>query len=482
MRLSDRGTQVVARRLLVGATLAVAATLLIIGQLWAHGALKSSSPAAGAHLDRLPREIRLTFTELPERAFTRISLEVNGRAVPVGELTIAADSPRVAFVAINEDLAPGTYTVRWQFGGKDGHPVRDSFKFVVAPGAIAENSPMPTGTSADTVATGAAHHSPTSIPERSDTDAFDAGSPLFAVVRWFTFIAAFGIVGGVAFRYAVAGRMSRHGDAAGLAVIEPALSRAAAIITIAAVLLFIAGIGRLYAQSVAMHGPRDALDGGIVGSMITMTLWGRAWLLQMAAAVLAGAASLAIRRGRFGAWGAVATAAVLVAVSLALSGHAPGSPRLSALAVGSDVLHVIGAAGWLGSLFFLIAAGITAAHRLPPEVRGPAVAELVNAFSPAALVFAALAASTGVFAAWLHLQRLGELWSSDYGRTLLIKLAVLSVVGLTGAYNWLRVRPALGDDAGTRRIRRSATVEVAVAAVVLAITAVLVATATPAMP
>lgn len=472
----------VARQLLLGAILAVAATLLIVGQLWAHGALKSSTPAAGAHLDRVPREIRLTFTELPERAFTRIALEFNGKAVSVGDLTIAVDSPRVAFVAINEVLAPGTYTVRWQFGGKDGHPVRDSFKFVVAPGAVADSGTMPADTTVATAPTQAAHHSPTSIPERADSEAFDAGSPLFAVVRWFTFIAVFGIVGGAAFRYAVAGRMSRHGDAAGLAVIEPALSRAADIIVIAAVLLLIAGIVRLYAQSVAMHGPRDALDGGIVGSMITMTLWGRAWLLQMAAAVLAGAASLAIRKGRFGAWGAVASAALLVAVSLALSGHAPGSPRLSTLAIGADVLHVIGAAGWLGSLFFVIAAGITAAHRLPAELRAPAVAELVNAFSPAALVFAALAASTGVFAAWLHLQRLGELWSSDYGRTLLIKLAVLSVVGLTGAYNWLRVRPALGDESGTRRIRRSATVEVAVAAVVLAITAVLVATATPAMP
>lgn len=471
-----------AGHVLMAASSAVAAALLIVGQLWAHGALKSSLPAAGAHLDRVPREIRLTFTELPERAFTRIALELNGKAVPVGDLIIPVDSPRVAFVPISEVLAPGTYTVRWQFGGKDGHPVRGSFKFVVAPGAIGESSTMPANTAADTVAVVAAHHSPTSIPEHADADAFDAGSPLFVVVRWFTFIAVFGIIGGVAFRYAVAGRMSRHGDAAGLAVIEPALSRAAAIIVIAAVLLLVAGIARLYAQSVAMHGPRDALDVGIVASMITMTLWGRAWLLQMLAAVLAGGAAFAIRKGRFGAWGAVAGAAVLVALSLALSGHAPGSPRLSALAIGADTLHAIGAAGWLGSLFFVIAAGITAAHRLPAEVRGPAVAELVNAFSPAALVFAALAASTGVFAAWLHLQRLSELWSSDYGRTLLIKLAVLSVVGLTGAYNWLRVRPSLGNDSGTRRIRRSATVEVAVAAVVLAITAVLVATATPAMP
>jgi putative copper export protein len=42
------------------------------------------------------------------------------------------------------------------------------------------------------------------------------------------------------------------------------------------------------------------------------------------------------------------------------------------------------------------------------------------------------------------------------------------------------VRPALGDDAGTARLRRSAAAELAVGALVLLATAVLVATPTPA--
>jgi putative copper export protein len=61
---------------------------------------------------------------------------------------------------------------------------------------------------------------------------------------------------------------------------------------------------------------------------------------------------------------------------------------------------------------------------------------------------------------------------------LLLKLAVLSPVAATGAYNWLRVRPALGGDAGAARIRRSATAELAVGALVLLATAALVATPT----
>ena len=106
------------------------------------------------------------------------------------------------------------------------------------------------------------------------------------------------------------------------------------------------------------------------------------------------------------------------------------------------------------------------------------VAELVNAFSPTALMFAGLVTATGVFAAWMHLGALPALWQTTYGRTLLIKLALLSAMAFTGAYNWLRVKPTLGQAEGAVLIRRSATIEVIVGIIVLLVTAVLVATPT----
>ena len=117
--------------------------------------------------------------------------------------------------------------------------------------------------------------------------------------------------------------------------------------------------------------------------------------------------------------------------------------------------------------------------RMDHGARGAVVARLVHAFHPTALAFAGLVVITGVLAGWLHVGFGSALWESTYGRTLLIKLAILSVVLGTGAYNWRRVKPALGDDIGVRRIRRSATVEIAVAVFVLVVTAVLVATPPP---
>ena len=71
------------------------------------------------------------------------------------------------------------------------------------------------------------------------------------------------------------------------------------------------------------------------------------------------------------------------------------------------------------------------------------------------------------------------MWKSTYGQTLLLKLALLSMVVFTGAYNWLCVKPTLGTDKSIVRIRRTAGLELTLGAVVIVLTAVLVATPTP---
>jgi putative copper export protein len=81
-----------------------------------------------------------------------------------------------------------------------------------------------------------------------------------------------------------------------------------------------------------------------------------------------------------------------------------------------------------------------------------------------------------LLAAWIHLGDLTMLWSSAYGRVLLLKLGVLAVLGATAAFNWRRVKPRLLDPEGVAILRRSAPLELALAVAVLLVTAVLVAT------
>lgn len=453
----------------------------------AHDGLQRSSPAKDAVLAVVPGSLRLTFTNAPKLQFARIQL-LDPANVPIALSELRLDSVRTVVADVRGPLRAGRYTVVWQIAGADGHPVRGRFSFSIAIGAagIADtmagghrggepgaNVPAP---GADSVP--AAHHQMPSVPSEN---AFDAESPAYVVVRWVTFLALLIVIGVFAFQAVVLPLFVRRSDpATSAALSEAAGRRAAGIGAAAAATLFVAALARLFAQSYAMHGGGGALDMGLVATMLTETLWGWGWITQAIAALLAVFAFRAMRVGRGWGFGVAGVAVLALAVTPALSGHAASASRLKPLAIAADALHVLGAGGWLGSLLIVLAVGIPAALALDrAESRGSAVADIVNAFSPTALVFAGIAGATGLFSAWLHIESLSNVWGSTYGRVLLLKLAILSVVAATGAYNWLRVRPALGDIEGATRIRRSARIEIAIGAVVLLVTAVLVATPAP---
>ena len=474
------------RAFVVSALVLVAAPMPAL----AHGTLRSSEPAADARLRAAPRTLRLTFIEAPQLAFSRISLRApDGSEVELAPLTVAPDDPRTLVTAVRGALAPGSYTVAWQTGGADGHPVRGSFAFVIEPGATGlgvapghrsgATGATPGGEPGSAVpAPGQAgpdpaHHDPESMPEGNG---FGAESPLYATVRWLQYTGLLLAVGAAAFATLVLGLLGRK-QGADSPMVPRARERAARLGLWGAGLVGIAAVLRLVAQSYAMHGAEGALSAELVGVMLRQTSWGWGWMLQVAAAIAATVGFVMARRGgsRTG-WTLASVGALVLAFTPALASHAAASPRLTGLAIVSDGLHVLGAGGWLGSLAVVLAAGIPAAFALPADERGRAVADLINAFSPTALAFAGLVAATGLFAAWLHVGGIPALWQTTYGKLLLGKLAVLSVVVGTGAYNWLRVRPSLGSTEAAARIRRSSTLEVVVGVLVLVITAVLVAT------
>ena len=473
---------------------AAALLLLVLGalapaQAFAHGALRSSVPSAGSRLSAVPRELRLNFSEPPELDFTAVTLiGPDGATVALGPVRIASDARRAVVAAIRGALSDGTYTVVWKMAGADGHPIPGRFTFTIAPGAqgvAGATADAPAGEAgASVTAPGRApppdsHHVAVAT---LDAGAFDSESLLYVGVRWLLFTGLLVVIGTVVFRFAVLGLLRGREDpdsGAIEAILVPLRDRAATLGLAGAAIVAMAMVLRLYAQSYAMHGPERVLDGSLVSSMLSGTVWGWGWLLQLAGVAIAATGFRAATGGRASGWGIAAVGAVSLAFSPALSGHAASAPQLVPLAILADGFHVIGAGGWLGSLLVLVTVGLPAALRLDEGARGPAVAALVNAFSPTALVFAGITAASGVFTAWLHLEALGALWQTPYGRTLLVKLAILSVVAATGAYNWRRVKPTLGDGTGAARLRRSASVELAVGAVVLVVTAVLVATPTP---
>lgn len=145
-------------------------------------------------------------------------------------------------------------------------------------------------------------------------------------------------------------------------------------------------------------------------------------------------------------------------------------------------IHVFAGSMWIGTLFVLVVAGLSTVlgGALAEADRGPLVAVLVHRFSTIALWGAGVLVLTGLTTAWLHLGSIPALWTSIYGRTLIVKLCVVGCVFALGAYNNQRLKPSLGTAQAGGRLRRSATFEIALAAVVLGITAVLVKLPAPA--
>ena len=495
------------RGALAGLIAAIALTMSTPGSASAHGRLKSSTPAAGAHLASVPAQVRLDFSEAPELTFTMIQLQtVDGRAIALTAPAYATDSRRSIVARVAEAMVAGTYVVRWQIAGDDGHPVRGQFDFVVAPGAegvgvapVAESGAVP-GSSAATPPhdMSAMHHDPVTMPQG---DGFGVESPAYVIVRWIGFAALLIVVGATAFRAFVLRRLRPDDDPearAGERAMVDAAEHGAARLGLLAVLLLATTLGfRLFAQSYAMHGADRSLDIVLVWQMIRSTTWGAGWMLQLIGVLLAGAGFYgarsasrrteaapldspdATRRPSTSLWWGVASAgAVACAFSPAFSGHASSSPRFRSLAVLADGLHVLAASSWLGTLAVVLVAGIAAARMQSAERRGPLVRSLITSFSTVALVAAGVATVTGVFAAWLHVGAIPNLWGTRYGITLLIKLGVLGVVTLSGFYNWRFVQPRLGTDEATVKLQRSARVEVVVAVLVLLVTAILVASPT----
>lgn len=434
----------------------------------AHDGLLRSVPTKDAHLATSPTALRLTFNRAPTLALVRIALAgPSGARVELEPFRI--DSVTTVVAGIPGALDAGVYEVTWQITGADGHPVRGQFRFTIAPAATgaAVDHAGHTGVPApDSVAP---HHDPVAMP----SGASGVQSLPYTVVRWAGLVALVLLLGAVAFRLGVL-RDVAPATPGWTDDMDRSVTRLAAL---AGITFLALTVGRLIAQSVALHGGGEAFDLALVRGVLTGTTWGRAWIAQVVATILL---LVLLARPPLGRrWLVAAAACVVIAVAQAMSGHAAAA---GVPAVAADALHVLAAAGWIGGLAALVLVGVPGALRLDGDQRFRTVARLVNDVSPLALASAAILALTGAFGAWVHLGGLRALVGSDYGTALLWKLGVLSAVAATGAYNWLRVRPAVHQPVGTARLRRFAAIELTIAVAVIAITAVLVATPPPLMP
>jgi LPXTG-motif cell wall-anchored protein len=144
---------------------AVAVTLIATAvPASAHDVLRSTNPADGTVVDRLPDRVVLTFDEPALAIGTEVV--VTGPAGPVSD-----GPPQLVDAEVRQPVRAGPagrYTVLWRVTSADGHPVSGTFAFTTQQGSAASPTATPgTTTAPSTSPSSASTTTPTSVPTTS---------------------------------------------------------------------------------------------------------------------------------------------------------------------------------------------------------------------------------------------------------------------------------------------------------------------------
>lgn len=330
--------------------------MLFVGGASAHAFLIRSDPAAGTSVNSAPARVLLEFDEAVAPAHITVTNK-DGESVRAGRVT----QPKQTQISIplRPNLSRGGYVVHWsEVDEDDGHRISGAFGFGVG-------APAPT------------------VNTQGGSD-FRPGD---AATRWLLLIGLLVGSGIVIFRRFI-WRPLRVERFVATSAVALGLAALAAGILLA-----------LQPEAFATRFEKVTFAGAIVALITALLLF----------------ASLI--------WRPVLVVADVLALALlalpTLDGHAVAPGVSHWLSVPSDLVHVAGAAVWIGGVFSLLL--------LAPR-------EAVRRFAPFAAAAVVAIAITGVLRAVTELSSVSQLWTTSYGKAILVKsILFLAVVGLAAA-------------------------------------------------
>lgn len=412
------------RRALTVGLLSGAFILALAPAAGAHALVRRSDPANGAVLRTSPAQVVITFTESPDPKLSFIHV-VNAAGQDVGKAPSGPvpGAPLQLQVVLRPSLPDGVYTITWRTVSRvDGHVTGGSLTFGVGV------TPTKEGSTSVIVPT-------TPSPP-----------PLSVIGRWMFYWGLAVLLGAAAF-----GLLVRDGLAAGGRFLLGAAWALAAGGLVAMILSESSTVGvpvaRLLGTSTGSHFIDRAMALGVLG---VATL------------------GYAIRPGRLvlAAQGAAAAGAMLIHVR---AGHAGVSGSFSGFNVAVQWFHVLAVGVWIGGLVWLLLGLRT--------LRGPERAGMARRFSWMAGWALGLVAVTGLSRALDEVGWPGHwnrLFDTSFGITVLIKVGLFGALVSLGALNRYRNVPRVDTpNPGIGPLRLTVRAEVAIAALILAATAVL---------
>ena len=247
-------------------------------------------------------------------------------------------------------------------------------------------------------------------------------------------------------------------------------------------LAVISGFGWFLALAAGMSGRslEAALDPHILGTVLLQTRFGRLFSLRLACAALAALALLL--PARVGRISAFAFAAALLG-SLAWAGHGADDQGANGVFhLTADVVHLLMAGAWIGGLAplaWLFQRAIAAGDGEWVEIARRAA----ERFSTLGIVAVGLLLASGVINASYLVDSLAGLFGTNYGRLLLLKVALFAALVAIATVNREVLTPRLSttprgakqraSDDALRLLRRNVLFEAALGLGVLGIVAFL---------
>lgn len=396
---------------LAAAFFSLAIFLLTVSLAHAHAVLLTSSPAQGARLELPPGTITLRFSEAVAQVGLELMFERNAPRPLKARISGA-----VVSADLDGQLQNGVYAINWKALSEDGHPVSAAIVFSIG-----------TDRKLDLTLSDAAKMPPLWVT--------------WSVKSLFYLCTLFGI-GGVFFTRWIA--RSRPRGMVLILLLSAELSGCALVL-----LLGLELNTNPASQLFDLDTWRLAAETSLATSVLLVSL----------ALIFAAVASFELKTARMAAFASF----VLIGPAFALTGHASGAavPAISFVAVS---LHVAAICFWAGSLPNLLSvlgrrSGIYAGSVL---VRFSAAIP----FSIAGLI------ASGTYLAVVQIGAVSNLLETAYGKIFLVKITLVALTLLLGAYNRL-LTPAVKQEApaAIRRMKAIIVVEIVLVALILSVTA-----------
>ena len=399
----------------------------------AHAGLVSSNPAEGATLGASPSAIELTFTERVDPKLSTITVvDRRGTVYASGAPEAVAGDPLSVSIAVR--AAPkGVYTVRWHVDSAiDGHATRGTFSFgVQVPASAVGATTAPASTT-------------------------PISSTLELIARWVLLLGLIALLG------AAAAELGRFGDS----------GRGDALLAAAGW-----GVAALGLVLLAIAQRRSA--GVSLGTLLQSPV-GHALIWRAVALGAAGAALLIVlvrpglRRFGFLLAGLATLAAIVVHVA---NGHAATSAWSSAITVTAQSAHFAAAGIWIGGLAALLL-GLRAGAARDRAAAARDRSGAIKRFAVVAAVGLVVVTVTGILRTFSELRAFDELWSTGYGRAILVKLGLIAMIAGLAWHNVRRGVPQ-ARRADLAPLRRTSIAELSLASVAIAVAALLGTLAPP---